>query len=201
MKLKALAFFFLFLTLPLFSAQADTWETLRQNGTLVKSVRADFVQEKHLKILARPIISRGTFIFQVPGSLRWEYISPIKSILLIHNGRTKKFIQRDGELVSEPGMSFAAMQIVLQDISQWLSGNFTENPGFIASLEDERQIVLRPRNKAMTRLINKIELKLSAQPGLMDSVTIYEGPDSFTRLTFFNAELNQEIDSALFMEK
>jgi outer membrane lipoprotein-sorting protein len=156
MKLKALAFFFLFLTLPLFSAQADTWETLRQNGTLVKSVRADFVQEKHLKILARPIISRGTFIFQVPGSLRWEYISPIKSILLIHNGRTKKFIQRDGELVSEPGMSFAAMQIVLQDISQWLSGNFTENPGFIASLEDEREIVLRPRNKAMTRLINKI---------------------------------------------
>ncbi len=191
----------LLLLVPLLTGWADSWEALKQQTPVIKSVRADFVQEKHLKILSRPIISRGVFIFQAPGSLRWEYFSPIKNILLIHNGRTKKFIRRDGRLEEEQGMSLAALQIVLQEISRWLSGNFTENSAFSAGLENKRRIIFIPREPAMARLINKIELQLSDTPGLIDSVTIYEGPDSYTRLIFTNARLNQEIDNSLFMKK
>ena len=191
----------LLLLLPLILGWADSWQALKQNAGEINSVQADFIQEKHLKILARPIISQGTFIFQAPGSLRWEYTSPIKSILLIHNGRTRKFVERDGRLVAEQGMSLEAMQIVLQEISRWLSGNFRDNTAFAASLESGRKIVLTPGDESMARLISRIELQLSCQPGLMDSVTIYEGPDSYTRLTFLHAVLNQEIDNFLFMEK
>jgi outer membrane lipoprotein-sorting protein len=181
--------------------RADEWETISENARQLKAVRADFIQEKHLKILARPIISKGLFVFQSPGSLRWEYTSPIRSLLLMHNGRSKKYVQREGELVEEQGISLEAMQIVLQEITHWLNGRFTDNPAFEARLQNERQIVFIPKDQAIGRLISRIELKLSDQPGLMESVTISEGPASFTRLTFTNAEVNPELKSSLFTEK
>ncbi len=200
MKIK-IVIIILFFALSLLTGWADSWEALKQNGTQIKSIKADFVQEKHLKILARPIISRGIFIFKAPDSLRWEYKSPVRSILLMHNGKTKKFMERDGKLIEEPGLSLEAMQMVIQEISKWLAGNFNDNPGFTAGLETGRRIILVPKNQAMARLISKIELKLSDRPGLLDSVIIYEGPDSFTRLTFLNAELNRQTDDSLFVEK
>ncbi len=201
MKPRALVIVLLLSLLPLLLGWADSWEALKQQGPEIKTVRADFVQEKHLKILARPLVSQGIMIFQAPGSLRWEYKAPIKNILLIHNGRTRKFVERDGELVAEQAMGLEAMQVVLQDISRWLGGSFTDNPAFAVGLESGRRIMLTPREQAMARLISRIELQLSERPGLLDSVTIYEGPDSFTRLTFANAEINQEINNLLFVEK
>jgi hypothetical protein len=119
----------------------------------------------------------------------------------MHNGRSKKYVQREGELVEEQGISLEAMQIVLQEITHWLNGRFTDNPAFEARLQNERQIVFIPKDQAIGRLISRIELKLSDQPGLMESVTISEGPASFTRLTFTNAEVNPELKSSLFTEK
>ena len=83
----------------------------------LRSVKADFIQEKHLKILARPIISTGTFTFQAPQSLRWEYQKPLHSILLMHGGKVRKFVERAGVLAEDKGMQFDAMQVVLADIS------------------------------------------------------------------------------------
>ena len=200
MKIKIVSVI-LISALSLLLGWADSWEALKQNGTQIKSVKADFVQEKHLKILARPIISRGIFIFKAPDSLRWEYKSPVRSILLMYNGKSKKFMERDGRLVEESGLSLEATQMIIQEISQWLAGNFNDNPSFTASLETGRRIILVPKNQTMARLISKIELKLSDQPGMLTSVIIYEGPDSFTRLTFLNTELNQQTDDSLFVEK
>ncbi|RUM34765.1 MAG: outer membrane lipoprotein carrier protein LolA [Desulfobulbus sp.] len=180
---------------------ADSLEAIRENSGNITSVRADFVQEKHLKILVRPLISKGIFVFQAPGSLRWEYRTPIQSLLLLHDGKMHKFVQHEGKLVEDRSMGMDAMRVVSQEISQWLSGNFTDNPTFQAELKPGRKIVLTPRSKGLGKLISRIELQLSEQPGLMDSVTIFEGKDSYTRLIFTNAVLNTTISPAVFTEK
>jgi outer membrane lipoprotein-sorting protein len=201
MRIKFISLFLL-LSLALATiCYANEWETISRNANQLKAVQADFIQEKHLKILARPIISKGLFIFQSPDSLRWEYKSPVKSLLLMHNGKSKKYIQRNGKLVEEHGINLESMQIILQEITNWLNGHFTDNPTFNASLENDHQIVFTPKDQAISRLINRIELKLSDQPGLLDSVTIFEGAASFTKLTFTNAEINPELKSSLFTEK
>ncbi len=180
---------------------ADSWDAIRSNAGQLTSVQADFTQEKHLKILARPIISKGIFVFQSPSSLRWQYLSPIQSLLLMHDGTTRKFIQQDGKLTEERTMNMDAMQVVSQEISQWLAGRFTDNPTFQAELQPGKMIVLTPKQKGLAQLISRIELVLSDQPGLMESVTIYEGEDSFTRLTFSNAVLNQDIKPTVFTKQ
>ena len=191
--------FFLLLALTFFlPVQAPASESVAQAPVKLHSVKADFVQEKHLKILARPIISTGTFTFQAPQSLRWEYQKPLHSILLMHGGKVKKFIERDGKLTEEKGMQLDSMQVVLAEISNWLDGRFTENKMFAVSFSQKQTILLTPKDQGMAAMISGIELKLADQKGLLDEVTIFEGPGSLTRLTFKNRRLNQELPASLF---
>ena len=72
---------------------ADTLVGIQDKAGEINSVMANFIQEKHLKILSKPLISKGTFYYQIPQSLRWEYTSPFQSILLMHNGNIKRHIK------------------------------------------------------------------------------------------------------------
>ena len=164
----------------------------------LRSIKADFTQEKNLKILARPLVSTGSFTFQAPQSLRWEYRTPIHSILLMHEGKIKKFVERDGKLTEDQSMGLDSMQVVLSEIGGWLDGRFTDNAMFTVSFPDKKTVLLTPKEKGLAALISSIELKLADQAGLLDAVTIFEGPDSSTRLTFSNRALNQEIPASLF---
>jgi outer membrane lipoprotein-sorting protein len=176
----------------------SNWEELKSAAASVTSLSADFVQEKHMKILARPLVSSGVFYFQSPASLRWEYRSPVRNILLMHDNQTERYVETGSGLTKETGAGLQAMQIVLEQISQWLGGRFDENSMFTANLEPGPKIVLIPKEKSFSRMIHHIDLMLSERPGIIDSVVIYESEDSFTKLVFKNAVLNQPIDAALF---
>ena len=167
----------------------------------VTSVSAEFTQEKHMRILAHPLVSKGVLYYQTPKSLRWEYESPVRSILLMHNGKTRRYIQGKEGLIEDTGANFQFLQIVLQEMTQWLGGRFDENSTFTALFEQGRKIVLTPREKSVSILIRRIELALSDRAGVMESVTIYESQDSFTRLTFKNVTVNQKIAESLFTER
>lgn len=167
----------------------------------LRSVQADFIQEKHLKILARPIVSTGSFTFQAPQSLRWEYRTPIRSILLMHGGKVRKFVEREGVLAEDKGMRLDAMQVVLAEISNWLDGRFTDNAMFTVSFPKKQTILLTPKEQGLAALISSIELKLGEQAGLLDKVIIFEGPDAFTSLTFSNRIINKEIPAAVFTQR
>lgn len=167
----------------------------------IHSIKADFQQEKHLKILTRPILSTGNFSFQAPQSLRWEYHKPVASLLLMHDGKIRKFIERNGQLTEDKGMPLDSMQIVLAEITNWLDGRFTDNAMFTVSFPDPKTVLLTPKEQGIAALISTIELRVGDQPGLLDAVTIFEGPESFTRLTFSNRALNQELPVSRFTDK
>ena len=167
----------------------------------LQSIQANFIQEKHLKILTHPIISTGTFTFQRPQSLRWEYLSPIRSILLMHGGEVKKFIEKDGGLVEDKGLQLGSMQVILPEISNWLDGRFADNKMFRVARPSAKTILLTPRNKELAGIIRSIELTLADQQGNLDGITIFEGPDSYTKMSFSNRTLNRDIPVALFTTK
>ncbi len=181
--------------------QSAAEEPPPQASVRLHSVQADFIQEKHLKILARPLISTGTFTFQAPTSLRWEYRSPLRSILLMHDGKVSKFTERDGQLVEDKGRQLDSMQVVLAEISNWIDGRFTDNAIFKVSFPDKKTILATPKAPGLAALISGIELKIAEQPGLLEAITIFEGPGSETRLTFTNRILNQEIPASRFTDR
>lgn len=178
----------------------DTWEEIREGAGRIESIQADFIQEKHMKILTEPLTSRGVFYFRMPNDLRWEYTDPIQSVLLMHNGDTRRYILGKDGWVQDDAAQLQAMGVVLQEITNWLNGRFDENPDFNAALEPERKIVLTPKKASLAGIISRIVLHLSETPGLMDAVTIHEGEDSFTRLVFQNPRLNPPMEDAVFQK-
>lgn len=175
-----------------------TAQDLDNPDVRLRSVQADFVQEKEMAILARPLISTGTFLFQAPGSLRWEYLTPIHTVLLLHDGKIRKFIKREGRFVEEPSMGLDAMQVVLQEISGWLDGEISDTPTFLAEKQGGGRIVLTPRKPMLAKIISSIQLQLLGNSGLMKSVTIHEGQGSFTRMVFSNGRLNLAVAADRF---
>ncbi len=177
---------------------ADTWEGIRNTAGKVTTVSAEFIQEKHMKILFRPLVSKGVFYFRSPNSLRWEYQAPVKSIMLLHRGKTTRYIEKNGTITEEDGVNLPFMQMMLKEITRWIEGRFDENRAFQAQLAPDRMIVLRPKEKNTARMIQQIEIRLSDRPSVIKSVTIYEGENSFTRLEFKKVILNPPLKEALF---
>lgn len=198
MKLPRLLAFGLFFLVLSISGKGAASQSAAPALAPMHSIQANFVQEKHLKILAQPIISTGTLVFQRPESLRWEYTRPIRSILLMHGGTIQKFVERDGHLVADEGMQFGSMQVILTEISRWLDGRFSDNTMFAVARPAAGRILLTPKNQELAQVISRIELTLADKEASLDEITIYEGPDSFTRMYFSNRMLNQEIPVTVF---
>ncbi len=192
---------FLGLLLGLLLGTTPVWGNPTVNPSVrLRSVQANFTQEKHLKILARPLVSQGIFAFQTPQSLRWEYLRPLHSILLLHEGQMRKLIEREGGFEQDNGAGIDAMRVVLQDIGSWLDGRFTDNPLFQVTRAGERTVVLTPKEQGLQAVISRIELQLGPEEGVMEQVTIFEGPESFTQLRFTNTVLNREIPAETFTQ-
>ncbi len=178
----------------------DTEEEIREAAGRVDTVQAGFVQEKHMKMLARPLISKGLFCYEAPGSLRWEYTDPVKSLLLMNAGRTRRFTFQDGGWVEETGFDLQAMQVVVEQIAGWMAGRFDENDFFDARLLPERRILLTPKNPDFGRYIERVELTLSAVPGVIEAVSLREGESSFTRIRFIDPVVNRPVADSRFAE-
>ncbi len=179
---------------------AESWDAIRAAAGTVHAIRADFVQEKHLPMLTRPLISHGRLFYRHPDSLRWEYLEPVHSVLLMHDGEAQRFVTVDGKLVADAGMRLQAMQFVMPEISGWLGGEFEDNPLFAATLEDGGIIRLEPRDAGMAQVIQRIELTLADQPGIIRSVRIYESENAFTTMIFSNTVVNPQLDPSIFRE-
>jgi outer membrane lipoprotein-sorting protein len=177
---------------------SDSWDGIQSGAGSVTSVQADFIQKKYLPILEKPLLSTGVFYYQAPRSLRWEYRDPIRSILLMHEGRVRRFVADSSGFRKESSAGLQSMQIVLEDIGQWLKGRFDQNPMFAARLLPDRKIILTPREDSMSAVIDRIELNLAPQPGVIRSVLIYENEDSFTEMIFSHTVLNKTIAAELF---
>ena len=176
----------------------DSWESIRRTAGGITAVEAEFIQEKHLPILVKPLISEGRLLFQAPDSLRWEYFSPVRNVLLVHKGRSSRYVAADGEWRRDRSMDVSVMGVVTEQITGWLSGNFEDSAVFKATLAPGPTIVMLPRETSLSRMIQRIELKLAHEPGLMESVTIFENETAFTRLTFQKAVRNPQVDPVRF---
>ncbi|MBN1495398.1 MAG: outer membrane lipoprotein carrier protein LolA [Spirochaetes bacterium] len=179
-------------------AWGDSWDQIKRAAGDITSVQAEFTQKKHMEILARPLASRGRLYFQAPRSLRWEYLSPVNSVLLMHGGTVTRYVRKGGSVIKDSSAQLQSMQIVLQEITLWMRGNFDANPSFTPELRPGRIIVLTPKEKSMAGIIQRIELKLSNEPGVIRSVTIYESRKSYTVIDFNRVTMNKTLPESLF---
>jgi len=178
------------------------WQEIQKESAKITTIQARFTQSKHMKILSKPLVSKGIFYFQAPNSVRWEYNSPVKSILLMSKeGGIKRYTAGSKGLAEEPGTSLQGVQMVLQEISKWTKGQFTDNPYFAASMKDGQvpQIIMTPREKGLASIMDRIVISFSPdRPGILKSVKIVENEGNDTLIEFSDVQINTKLQESLF---
>jgi hypothetical protein len=71
---------------------------------------------------------------------------------------------------------------------------------FDARLETLGLITLTPREDAFRAVIERIEIQMTPQPGIIETVVIYESQDAYTRMRFTNTVLNEKMDASVFRD-
>ncbi len=184
------------------SVSADSFERLRNESANIKTIQANFVQKKSMRILTKPLVSEGRFFYVAPDSFRWEYLKPLRSIVIVHKGETRRYTASGGKMIEDKSGGAQAMKIVLSEVTGWMSGKFDQNPSFTATLKEGANtlITLTPVGKSMSGMIEKIEIAISQKAANVKSVKIIESANAFTRIDFTNVEMNKVISSSVFQD-
>lgn len=183
-----------------YTARADNFDQIRKDAANIKTIQASFIQKKKMKILSKPLISQGRFFYVGPDSFRWEYIKPLRSIVISNKGDTKRYIMSGGKMVEDKSGGMQAMRIVLAEIVNWTRGKFDQNPSFKASLKEgeNTEITLIPVGQSMAGMIEKIEISVAKKTMAIKSVKIIEGENAATIIDFSDVEINKAINESVF---
>jgi outer membrane lipoprotein-sorting protein len=180
---------------------SQDWASLKESFRKIQSVKAEFLQERRLQILKEPLISEGRFFYLASGSLRWEYLTPLRSVMLQKGDSVRLYHFSDGAWKQDMAQGVEARRMVLAEMSQWLQGRFEESRVFSSSYSPgpPGRIFLTP-GEGINKFVLGIEIVLSDRPGVIDRVEITEPGGSSTRIVFRNVEINANLPSKLFDE-
>jgi outer membrane lipoprotein-sorting protein len=180
---------------------SQDWASLKESFRKIQSVKAEFLQERHLQILKEPLVSEGRFFYLASGSLRWEYLSPLRSVMLQKGESVRLYHFSEGAWKQDMAQGVEARRMVLAEMSQWFQGRFEESRVFSHSYSPgpPGRILLTP-GEGVNKFILGIEIVLADRPGVIDRVEITEPGGSSTRITFRNVGINASLDSKVFDE-
>jgi len=180
-------------------ALSQDWTSLKEPSRNIRSVKAEFLQKRYLQILTKPLLSEGKLFFYAPDFLRWEYLSPLRSVMLQKGNTIQVYNFSEGMWKPEMTQAVESRRMVLEEISRWFQGRFDESKAFkhLYSPGPPERIILAPR-EGINRFIQRIEIVPSLRPGVIDRVEIEEPGGSRTSIEFKNVEINSSISPGVF---
>ena len=200
--MKRFTFLSALITVVVFSAEmapAQDLTSLKEAFRNIRSVKAEFLQKRSLPILTKPLLSEGRLFFSMPDSLRWEYLTPLRSVMLRKGNNIQIYNFSDDVWKPELAQAVESRRMVLAEISHWFQGRFDESKAFKHSYSPgppERVILIS--REGINRFINRIEIIVSVRPGVIDRVEIEEPGGSRTSIEFKNVEINSSLSSEVF---
>lgn len=189
-KLAATGFVLMFLCS---SAQAFDLQQLSTQLARPQVIHGDFIQEKHLRALPKPLISTGTFVLAKDHGLLWQLKIPLQQDYRI----TAQGIARRNasEWQMLPGKSAGAEQnrlflAVLQGDSSGLQRDFE------LQLQGEAshwQLTLTPRSVLLKQIFTRINIDGGE---LVQRIELQETQGDSTLLKLQNSVSNQPLSDA-----
>lgn len=193
----------LLLILPL-RAELDTapLEAWLQRHREIKTLRADFTQERTLPALRKPVSTPGTLALTRDGKLRWELGDPPKSIAV-----------SDGDTVTLADVEKKRAKRIDRDSSQarsftMLSGESMNGglEGFLKAFEPVEsrvtkgiyQLTTRPKDRSMRSKVGYVFFDIDPAKNELRALEIRLDDKSRIKTIFRNTRFNQNLPAELF---
>lgn len=177
----------------------ETWIGRQKN---LRSLDADFVQERKLPSLKKPIATPGRMRMQRPGKLRWELGNPVKT-LAVSDGTTMTLL----DVAKKRGKRIEADSPEAKQFTLLSDGSFRDLASFQQTFElvESRmsgpiyQLTVRPRDKAMRRHVAWMFLDIDTRSQELRALDLELDDKTRIRTVFSNAKVNAKVDPAVFV--
>lgn len=178
---------------------SQDWGGLKAAAENIRTLKADFTQKRYLKIFKDPLISKGRLYYKAPDLLRWEYFSPLRSVMLKRGESINVYQFLEGAWKADSSQAVEVRRMIFAEINRWLKGRFNEAGVFTPSYDSGPPIrlILIPKEE-FKPFLNRIELIFSERPGIIRSVEMFEPQEARTRIEFTNLEINAHIPAGFF---
>lgn len=164
----------------------------------IASLQCGFTQTKTSVLVAGNAVSKGNMYYSSPSMLAWEYVAPIKSVLVV-NGKQTRLLDNNGKSV---GNSQAIKQLGGLIINMINGSNIADGKMFSSEIFDISsetvQIELYPVGKRLKSYYRQINIKIDTKRMVAIEIVMHENSGDCTTIVFDKIELNQKIDDTKF---
>ncbi|MBN2574562.1 MAG: outer membrane lipoprotein carrier protein LolA [Deltaproteobacteria bacterium] len=185
------------------AAWYQSLDSIREAASTLKTLQASFTQTRTLRILRKPLVSRGILAYRRPDDLRWEYQSPLATLLVVRKGNAQRWLRRGHEWVTDHSAKLEAMKLVLGEIGLWLDGNFNASKTFRPELRPPGKgrpahVRLVPLDPSLGKIIAAIAISFGEKPGTVGAIDIFEHGEGVTHIAFDDLRANQDLPDERF---
>ena len=165
----------------------------------VKTLTCTLKQERHLAVFARPVIFQGRMALEKPDKLRWEFTSPIASVLILNGAKGLKCRGNSDpqrfNLAANP-----VMQMVSEQIRTWINGSYTtlQKQYRMVLLEQGPCLALTANDQNIAKVISSVKIGFDPDSLQPTTIIIQEPGGDHTVISFSGFILNQPLDQSLF---
>lgn len=166
----------------------------------VQSLRAEFTQTQHRKLLSVPLVSSGTLAFERPDRLRFEVSEPSPSTFRM-DGSTVELAYPDLDVVESVDLAGSPeARRLVEGLLVWLAADREAvEADYDWSWDPEAAtIALTPKRPALQALLSRIELTVTGEPAHVERVLLVEPDDDRVEIAISAVELDPELPASLF---
>ncbi|HUD71432.1 MAG TPA: outer membrane lipoprotein carrier protein LolA [Dongiaceae bacterium] len=184
---------------PRLAAILKAWD-LRQQETATLVAR--FTERKELKLLAKPVISKGEFFYSRPNRVRWEYLEPDKKLFVITEDLYTAYYPALKRAEEVPIKKFVGKRLFrFLGVGQKI-GDLARYYDFRLASESDvpgtNLLLLTPRKKSVAGHVAEMKIWVDDQTALPRQLQYVEADGDSTLLTFEGMQSNTAIEAARF---
>jgi outer membrane lipoprotein-sorting protein len=176
-------------------------QTIQEQSKKIKTLQCHFVQEKTSTLVKEKAVAKGILHYQSPSMLRWEYVEPLPSVLIL-NGKNAILLDKDGK--PQDGNVNLLKQLGDIIISLINGNSLVQNKQFSTEVfesENDFVLILTPVQRRLKEVYKSSELKIDKSSYLASEIAMNEKSSDRTVIFLNDIELNKEIDPDKFTVK
>jgi outer membrane lipoprotein-sorting protein len=184
--------------------QVELLQRLRESRAPYHTFATRFAQRKHLAILDVDLQSEGMIFFRRPGSVRYEMLAPVRSLMTYDGKKVQCYTFTEGawKLLNNPAAT--AIGQVLRQIGRWIQGDFDSDRKMfdldvVPADHYAGCIRLTPRNAALAKYIQRVEIYVEKAPEYrVTRVILRESDVDLTEMRFRQELRNPSLPEGTF---
>jgi outer membrane lipoprotein carrier protein len=174
---------------------------LAASGKGTRTLRARFVQRKHLRLFKTEITTKGRIAFQRPDKLRWETLPPDASVLLVLGKRAELRIPGERPRVIDLGRN-RTMGVLVEQLLVWLGARpATDLERWyrvkIVKAGGATTLELSPKDAALRKHLRRIDVTFGADLSI-ETVRVRQRRGDTTTIEFSAIKRNARLGKDAF---